>query len=79
MANYEILNKIQEVEELLRNDRLIALTAPLLLDNTVIVGFYKSSDDQGCIALPEVEINSLGRLLIQPDRTKIAVHGLKRI
>ena len=79
MIDFKILNNIQEVEELLGREQLVALTAPLILDHTVIVGFYNTSGDQGCIEVPEVEFNQLGRLLFQPTRTRIAVHGLKRI
>jgi DNA polymerase-1 len=79
VVNSRIVNKIQEVEELLSKGQLIALTAPLILDQTVIIGFYNISGDQGCIEVPKEESNKLGRLLFQPTRTRIAVHGLKRI
>jgi DNA polymerase I len=79
VVDFKILNKIQEVEELLGKEHPIALTAPLILDLTVIIGFYNTSGDQGCMEIPRVDINGLGNLLFQPARTKIAVHGLKRV
>lgn len=79
MTDLRIINNIQEVEELLSEEQLISLAAPLIMDHTVFVGFYSTSEDQGCIEIPEVEFNPLGRLLFQPSHTKIAVHGLKRI
>jgi DNA polymerase I len=79
VTDLKILNKIQDVEELLDRGDLVALTAPLILDHTVIVGFYNTSGDQGCIEISEVEFNPVARLLFHPARTKIAVHGLKRI
>jgi DNA polymerase I-like protein with 3'-5' exonuclease and polymerase domains len=50
-----------------------------MLDHTVIIGFYRSSEDQGCIEIPEVEFIPIARLLYQPAFTKIALPGLKRI
>ena len=79
MVDFKLLNKIQQVEELLGREDPVALTAPLILVHTVIVGFYRNSEDQGCIEVTEVEFNPIARLLYQPARTKIAVHGLKRI
>jgi DNA polymerase I-like protein with 3'-5' exonuclease and polymerase domains len=79
VSDLKILNDIQGVEELLVRGDLVALTAPLMLDHTVIIGFYRSSEDQGCIEIPEVEFDPIAKLLYQPDSTKIAVHGLKRI
>jgi DNA polymerase I len=79
VVDFKILKKIQEVEGLLGRGQLIALTAPLLLDHTVIVGFYRTSGDNGCMEVSEVEFNQSRRLLFQPTRTRIAVHGLKRI
>jgi DNA polymerase I-like protein with 3'-5' exonuclease and polymerase domains len=79
VVDFKLLNKIQQVEELLGREDPVALTAPLILVHTVIVGFYRNSEDQGCIEVTEVEFNPIARLLFQPTRTKIAVHGLKRI
>jgi DNA polymerase I len=79
VTDFKIVNKIQDVEELLSREDLLALTAPLMLDHSVVAGFYRSSEDQGCIEIPEVEFNPIARLLYQPARTRIAVHGLKRI
>lgn len=79
MVGFNILNKIQEVEELLGREDLVALTASLIVDRTVIVGFYSTSGDQGCIEIPKVEFNPLAKLLFHPTHTKIVVHGLKRI
>lgn len=41
MTDLKILNKIQDVEDLLGRGDLVALTAPLMLDHTVIIGFYR--------------------------------------
>jgi DNA polymerase I len=79
VTDFKIINNIQEVEEVLSKDQLIALTAPLILDKMVIVGFHNTFRNQGCIEIPWVEFNEVGRLLFQPTRTRIAVHGLERI
>jgi DNA polymerase I len=79
VADVKIINRIQQVEELLSERQLIALSAPLELDHKVIVGFYSTTGDRGCIEILGVEIDRLARLLFQPTRTRIAVHGLKRI
>jgi DNA polymerase I len=74
-----ICNKFQEVEELLSREGLVAFTAPLIMDERVFVGFCGSPGDSGCIEVSLAEFSLLGKLLFQPTRTKIAVHGLKRI
>jgi hypothetical protein len=79
VVDLKIINTIQEVEDLLVREQQIALTAPLILDKMVIVGFHTASGDQGCMQVSEVEFNQLGRLVFQPTRARIAVHGLKRI
>jgi DNA polymerase I len=79
VADFKIINKIQEVEELLGRENLVALTAPLRLDHTAIVGFYSTTGDHGCIEILGVELDPASRLLFHPTRTNIAVHGLKRI
>jgi DNA polymerase I len=79
VVDFKILNKIRQAEELLAEGQLIALAASLILDDSVIVGFHGALGDQGCIEVPKVEFNEVGRLLFQPTRTRIAVHGLKRI
>jgi DNA polymerase I-like protein with 3'-5' exonuclease and polymerase domains len=79
VTGFKIINTIQEVADLLVREQLVALTAPLILDHTVIVGFYSTSGDQGCMEVSGVEFNEVGELLFQPTRTRIAVHGLKRI
>lgn len=79
MSDFKIINNIQQIEEFLPREQLIALAAPLILDNTVMVGFHSISGDQGCIEVPEVEFNQVGKLLFHPAHTRIAVHGLKRI
>ena len=71
MSDLKILNKIQDVEVLLDREDLVALTAPLILDHSVMVGFYRNSAVQGCIEVPEVEFNPIARLLYQPACTKI--------
>lgn len=79
MVDLRIINTIQEVKELLNSGQLIALTAPLILDQEVIVGFHGTFGDHGCIEIPRVDLKKVCRLLYQPTRTRIAVHGLKRI
>jgi DNA polymerase I-like protein with 3'-5' exonuclease and polymerase domains len=79
VTDFKIFNNIQQVEEFVSKEELVALTAPLVLDDTVIVGFYSTSGDQGCMEIPRLEFNPLAKLLFQPTHTRIAVHGLKRI
>jgi DNA polymerase I-like protein with 3'-5' exonuclease and polymerase domains len=79
VVDLKIINNIQEVEDLLVREHLVALTALLILNHRIIVGFYITSGDQGYMEVSEVEFNQLGRLLFQPTRTRIAVYGLKRI
>jgi hypothetical protein len=79
VVDLKIINNIQDVGDLLVREQQTALTAPLILDHTVIVGFHGISGDQGCMEVSKLEFNEVGRLLYQPTHTRIAVHGLKRI
>jgi hypothetical protein len=46
VTDFKIINNIQEIKKLLGSEQLIALTAPLILDHKVFVGFYSISGDQ---------------------------------
>jgi DNA polymerase I len=76
---FKIINNIQQVEEFLTEEQLVALTAPLILDKTVMVGFHSISGDQGCMVIPRLDFKQAGKLLFQPTHTRIAVNGLKQI
>jgi hypothetical protein len=67
VVDLKIINNIQEVEEPLDKGQLVALTAPLILDQKVLVGFHNTSGDQGCIEIPRVEFQRGRKIPLSTD------------
>lgn len=63
----------------LQSGHLTAITAPLVLDDQVLVGFCNSAVGSGCVAFPLKDLPAVGLQLYVPTVCPIAVHGLKRI
>jgi hypothetical protein len=53
-----------EPQQLLGGQQLLALTAPLILDDTVMLGFHNISGNQDCIEIPEVSIQPFSQDVI---------------
>ena len=71
---------VQELKTILaHNKEPIAVTAPLKLKGTALVGLYTSVGDSYCAELPTSELKLIGELLYLPKHFPIIVHGLKRI
>jgi DNA polymerase I len=64
---------------ILRSDRSVALTAPLVTDTEVLVGYALSSEEGYCAAFPIDKFISLCPSLYLQVNSKRIFHGLKRI
>ncbi len=58
---------------------MVALTAPLVLDNRVLIGFADSPEISSYVEIPLEEFLPVSRDLYHSTSTTIAIHGLKRI
>ena len=76
---YSYMNVPELKSFLAHNKEPIAVTAPLILQNTALIGLYTSVGDSYCAELPTSELKQIGELLYQPRDYPIVVHGLKRI
>jgi hypothetical protein len=62
----------------LREGRLLALTAPLLINRDVLVGYAVSPEEGDCANTPINEFIALCPNLYRHDMVTVAFHGLKR-
>ncbi len=60
-------------------DQLIAVTAPLISKNNIIICTYSSSSGSLVIDVDKTFAQEICRLLYEPKRNTIAVHGIKTI
>ena len=77
-----IANRVTSSENLLSNlssGRLLALTAPLVIDQNVLIGYALSSEQACCANLSLNKFSSLSRTLYSQVNTPRIFHGLKRI
>ncbi len=71
---------VPELKSLLaHNTEPVAVTAPLAVKNTALIGLYTSVGDSYCAEVPTSELKQIGALLYHPKAFPIVVHGLKRI
>jgi hypothetical protein len=63
----------------LRSGRLLALTAPLVIDENVIIGYAVSSEEAYCANQSLNEFISLSKSIYEQINTARIFHGLKRI
>ena len=71
--------KIQELIDFLSDGEPIALTAPINLNGSCLIGYYSEVHGSGCVEVPLVDFPEIARLLYQPVQCPISVHGLKKI
>jgi DNA polymerase I len=64
---------------LAHNKEPIAVSAPLVLQDTTLIGLYTSVGDSYCAEMPTSGLKQIGELPYQPKDYPIIVHGLKRI
>ncbi len=63
---------------MLNSGGLLALTAPLVIDQNVIVGYAVAPEEAYCVDLPVNEFITLCPSLYRGHMTTVAFHGLKR-
>jgi hypothetical protein len=63
----------------LREGRSLALTAPLLIDQNVLIGYAIAPEEGYCVILPFYEFLPLSKSLYFQLNTPRIFHGLKRI
>lgn len=76
------MNLIRSPEYLISIENLestVALTAPLVVNDRVLIGFALSPEESHCVELALNEFIALCPSLFQDPMTPVAFHGLKRI
>ena len=76
---YMRLSLPEDILSFLRSERMIALTAPLVIHERVLVGYAWSHEESSCMEIPYEHFLSLREDLYHRVTTPIAVHGVKRI
>jgi DNA polymerase I len=71
-------NTAQPLLDTLSSGVPVAVTAPLLLEDELLVGYY-SGENSGCAVILVADMPRLGRMLYEPKTSAVRVHGLKRI
>jgi DNA polymerase I len=72
---------VQPLLDMLDAGAPIAVTAPLLLEDQFLFGYYSAStgNSGACAVIPATDALRLSRTLYEPQTSAIRVHGLKRI
>jgi hypothetical protein len=76
------MNRFTSSENLISNlteGRLLALTAPLVIDQDVLIGYAESSEEGYCANLPLNEFISIYNSIYFQVNAARTFHGLKRI
>jgi DNA polymerase I len=79
MSKSESIKSSERLDEIISSGDSVALTAPLCLKDTALIGFCSEVSGSGCIELPIKDLSSAGRSLYLPRQFSIIAHGLKRI
>jgi DNA polymerase-1 len=75
----EYMRLSSDILSSLRSERMIALTAPLVAQERVLVGYALSPEESSCSEISCEQFLSLREDLYCSVTTPLAVHGLKRI
>lgn len=73
------INSAGAVADIIRIAAPVALTAPLCLKDTALIGFYSEVSGSGCIQVPLKDLPAAGKDLYLPSGGHIIAHGLKHI
>jgi DNA polymerase I len=77
---YTQTNSVQPLLDMLSAGVPVAVTAPLLLEDQFLVGYYSdSADSPDCAVVPAADAHRVSRMLYEPKTSAVRVHGLKRI
>jgi DNA polymerase I len=79
MSMSESIKNTEALTEIISTGAPVALTAPLLLKNIALIGFYSETGVSGCSELPLKDLSSVGKTLYLPSHGHLIAHGLKHI
>ncbi len=73
------LPEIQSSPDFYQGDAPVAVTAPFIAEDRVLIGLYGSTLGHACIEVSLQEFEALKAFLYEPQGFRLAVHGIKRI
>lgn len=79
MNIYTSYSRVEALLDRLRPDTLLSVTAPLYVNESIIICIYNNLYGIGCVHVPVNEFEPIRALLYEPKSFHLAVHGLKRI
>jgi DNA polymerase I-like protein with 3'-5' exonuclease and polymerase domains len=79
MEIYTGIDQIKQLPIFTQLDHPVALTAPLIADDEVIIGLYCELTGSACIHIDTYKFIDLKRFLYDPIGHRVLVHGIKRI
>jgi DNA polymerase I len=79
MNLYTSYSQVKALIDRLKTDILLSVTAPLNVNESIIISIYSDLCGVGCVHVPVSEFEPVRALLYEPKTSQLAVHGLKRI
>ena len=79
MNLYTSYSQVKALIDQLKPDTFVSVTAPLYVDESIIICIYNDLLGVGCVHVPTSEFEPVRALLHEPKGFHLAVHGLKRI
>ncbi len=73
------VSEIQNIPDFYQGDTPVALTAPFLAFDRVLIGLYGTTVGHACVDVSIQEFEALRVFLYEPQTFRVAVHGIKRI
>ena len=73
------VSEIQNIPAFYQGDTPVALTAPFITLNRVLIGLFGTTVGHACIDVSIQEFEALRIFLYEPKTFRVAVHGIKRI
>ncbi len=71
---------IDQFVDIVLSSKAVALTAPLVLEETALIGICTDDGLRSCVAeIPISELGEVGEVVYVPTRPHLYIHGLKRI
>jgi DNA polymerase I len=72
-------SQVKSLIDQLKPDTLLSVTAPLYVNDSIIICIYSDILSVACVHVPMSEFEPVRALLYKPKHFQLAVHGLKRI
>ncbi len=79
MEIYTSIDQIKQLNIFIQLDHPVALTAPLIIDDRVIIGIYCELTGSACIHVDTHTFIEIKHFLYDPQWFRLLVHGIKRI